>query len=83
MEDFCAMHLFWTIGPLHRQKLLLASTKAQPILYFLLTSDIDMCKLGLDKCHQHANCNDLGKILSHAEGEGSPASQPKVGHHRL
>ena len=31
MDDCSAMHLCWTISPLHRQKLILASAKAQPI----------------------------------------------------
>ncbi len=31
MEDCSAMHFCWTISPLHRQKLILASAKAQPI----------------------------------------------------
>ncbi len=30
IEDGSAMHLCWTIGPLHRQKLILANAKAQP-----------------------------------------------------
>ena len=34
MEDCRAMHLCWTYGPLHRQKLILASAKAGPIWDF-------------------------------------------------
>ncbi len=34
MEDCNAMHFCWTISPLHRQKLILASTKVQPIWDF-------------------------------------------------
>ena len=35
MEDCNAMHFCWTISPLHRQKLKLASTKAKPIWDFV------------------------------------------------
>ena len=36
MEDCNAMHLCWTISLLHRQKLILASAKQQPIWDFVL-----------------------------------------------
>ena len=34
MEHCNAMHICWTLGPLHRQRLILASAKAQPISDF-------------------------------------------------
>ena len=43
MEDCSTMHLCWTFGPLHRQKLILAYAKAWPIgdlLLFDLTFDL-------------------------------------------
>ncbi len=39
MEDCNAMHFCWTISPLHRQKLILAIAKAQPIWDCLLVRE--------------------------------------------
>ncbi len=45
VEDCSAMHKSWTIGPLHGQKLILASAKAQPIWYLLSPPVLMHCGL--------------------------------------
>ncbi len=62
MEDCSTMHICWTLGPLHRQKLILAIAKAKPIWDYLYCGRTSNAQLA-----HKAYCLKVRKVHDYTE----------------